>query len=86
MVGGFRSILCVSVFQGSLLVIVMMIDGSKKRNCEGAFKLQSSRVFEKRSKIHFKFAYYSFFHIHLKLKRQIGIPSKTIPKFRPNTL
>ena len=25
------------VFQGSLLVIVIMIDGSEKRNCEGAF-------------------------------------------------
>jgi len=30
--------LCVSVFQGSFLVIVIMIDGSKKRNnCEGGF-------------------------------------------------
>ena len=27
---GFRSVLCVSVFQGSLLVIVVMIDGSEK--------------------------------------------------------
>ena len=26
-IGGFRSILCVSVFQGSLLAIVTMIDG-----------------------------------------------------------
>ena len=34
-IGGFRSVLCVSVFQGSLLVIVIMIDGSEKRNCEG---------------------------------------------------
>ena len=34
-IGGFRSILCVSVFQGSLLVIVIMIDGIEKRNCEG---------------------------------------------------
>ena len=25
------------VFQGSLLVIVTMIDGSEKRNCEGGF-------------------------------------------------
>ena len=25
--GGFRSVLCVSLFQGSLLVIVIMIDG-----------------------------------------------------------
>ena len=29
--------LCVSVFQGSLLVIVIIIDGSEKRNCEGGF-------------------------------------------------
>ena len=36
-IGGFRSVLCVSVFQGSLLVIIIMIDGSKKRNCEGGF-------------------------------------------------
>ena len=36
-IGGFRSVLCVSVFQGSLLVIVVMIDGSEKRNCEGGF-------------------------------------------------
>ena len=34
MIGGFRSVLCVSVLQGSLLVIVIMIDGSEKRNCE----------------------------------------------------
>ena len=32
-IGEFRSVLCVSVFQGSLLVIVIMIDGSEKRNC-----------------------------------------------------
>ena len=38
-IGGFRSVLCVSVFQGSLLVIVIMIDGSEKRNCEGGFEL-----------------------------------------------
>ena len=38
MIGRFRSILRVSVFQGSLLiVIVVMIDGSEKRNCEGGF-------------------------------------------------
>ena len=29
------SILCVSVFQGSLLVIVIIVDSSEKRNCEG---------------------------------------------------
>ena len=28
---------CVSVFQGSLFMIVIMIDGSEKRNCEGGF-------------------------------------------------
>ena len=37
MIGGFRSVLCVFVFQGSLFVIVIMIDGSEKRNCEGGF-------------------------------------------------
>ena len=37
MIGGFRSVLRVSVFQGSLLVILIMIDGSEKRNCEGGF-------------------------------------------------
>ena len=34
-IGRFRSVLCDSVFQGSLLVIVIIIDGSEKRNCEG---------------------------------------------------
>ena len=29
MICGFRSVLCVSVFQGLLLVIVVMIDGSE---------------------------------------------------------
>ena len=28
-VGGFRSVLCVSAFQGSLFVIVIMIDSSE---------------------------------------------------------
>ena len=37
MIGGFRFVLCVSVFPGSLLVIVIMIDSSEKRNCEGGF-------------------------------------------------
>ena len=37
MIGGFRSVLCVSVFQGSFLAIVIMIDSNKKRNCEGSF-------------------------------------------------
>ena len=37
MICGFPSVLCVSVFQGSLLVIVIMIDGSEKRNCKVGF-------------------------------------------------
>ena len=37
MIGGFQSVLCVSVFPGSLFVIVIMIDRSEKRNCEGGF-------------------------------------------------
>ena len=36
-IGGFRSLLGVSVFQCLLLVIVIMTEGSKKRNCEGGF-------------------------------------------------
>ena len=28
---------CVSLFQGSSLVIIIMIDGSEKHNCEGGF-------------------------------------------------
>ena len=37
-IGGFRSFLCVFAFQGSLLiVIVITIDVSEKRNCEGGF-------------------------------------------------
>ena len=36
MICGFRSVSrCVFVFQGSLRVIVIMIDGSEKCNCEG---------------------------------------------------
>ena len=42
--------MCVSVFQGSLLVNVIMIDGSENVIAKAAFELQSSRVFEKRSK------------------------------------
>ena len=34
-IGGFRSVLWLSVKQGSLLVIVMMINDSQKRNCKG---------------------------------------------------
>ena len=39
MIGGFRHVLCVSLFQGSLFVIVIMIDGNEKCNCEGGFEL-----------------------------------------------
>ena len=38
-IGGFRSILCVSVFQGSLPVIVIMIDGSENAIVKAAFDL-----------------------------------------------
>ena len=37
MIDRFRSVLCVSVFSGLLLVIVIMIDSSEKHNCEGGF-------------------------------------------------
>ena len=39
MIGGFRSVLCVSVFPGLLLVIVIMIDGSKNAIVKEAFEL-----------------------------------------------
>ena len=38
MAGGFRFVLCVSVLQGSLLVIVIMIDGSKNEIVKAAFQ------------------------------------------------
>ena len=38
LIGGFRSILCVFVCQGSLLVIIIMIEGSEKCNCKGDFR------------------------------------------------
>ena len=47
MIGGFRSGLCVSVFQGSLLVIVIVIDGSEKRSCEGGLMNFRVRMFVK---------------------------------------
>ena len=37
MIGGFRSVLCVSVFQGLLLVFVIMIDSDEKCNHAGSF-------------------------------------------------
>ena len=39
MIGGFLSVLCVSVFPGSLLVIVIMIDGSETAIVKAAFEL-----------------------------------------------
>ena len=51
MIGGFRSLLCVSVFQGSLLMIVIMIDAAKNAIVKAAFELQSLHVCEKRSNI-----------------------------------
>ena len=48
-IGGFPSVLCVSVFQGSLLVIVIVIDGSENAILKAAFELQSARVLKKRS-------------------------------------
>ena len=50
MFGGFRSVFCVSVFRGSSLVIVIMIDSSEKHNCEEGFFFYSLHVCEKRSK------------------------------------
>ena len=37
MIGGFLSVLCVSVFRGLLPMIVIMIDSSEKCDCEGSF-------------------------------------------------
>ena len=40
MINGFRSVFCVSLFQGSLLVIVIMVDGSEKNAIvKAAFEL-----------------------------------------------
>jgi len=49
-IGRFRSILFVSVFQGSLAVAIIMIDGSEKPNRRLGFELQSSHVIENRNK------------------------------------
>ena len=38
---------CVSVFQGWLLVIVIIVDGSEKPNCEDSFWTFTVRVFVK---------------------------------------
>ena len=47
MIGEFQSVFCVSVFQGLLLVNIIMIDVSKNANVKVAFDLQRSPVFEK---------------------------------------
>ena len=39
MIGGFRSVLRVSVFQGSLLLIVIMIDGSENAVAKETFEI-----------------------------------------------
>ena len=58
MIGGFRSVLCVSALQGSLLVIVIMIDAAAKNAIvKAAFELQSSHVCEKRSKEHMQWLF-----------------------------
>ena len=45
---------CVSWFQGSLLVIVIMIDGGKKSAfVKAAFELQRSLLFDKPSNVHY---------------------------------
>ena len=51
MIGGFRFVLGVSVFQGSLLVVVIMTDSSEI--VKAAFEMQNSCVFEKHSKVTF---------------------------------
>ena len=48
-IGRFRSILFVSVFQGSLAVAIIMIDGSEKPNRQLGFELQSSHVIKNRN-------------------------------------
>ena len=54
MIGGFRSVLCVSVFQGLLhvIVIIILLMAAKSVIVKAAFELQSLHVFEKRSKVH----------------------------------
>ena len=38
MIGGFRSVLCVSVFRRSLLVFIIMIDSSENAIVKAAFE------------------------------------------------
>ena len=46
-IGGFRSVLGVSVFQGSLLGILVMMTAAKNAIVKAAFELKSSLVCEK---------------------------------------
>ena len=55
-IGRFRSILFVSVFQGSLAVTTIVIDGNEKRNRQLGFELQSPHVIENRNKAFFVYA------------------------------
>ena len=49
MIDGFRPVGCVSVFQGSFPVLVIMIDAAKNAIVTGDFCSQSSPIFVKRS-------------------------------------
>jgi len=42
--------LFVSVFQGSLAVTIIMIEGSQRTNCQLGFELQSLHVIQNRNK------------------------------------
>jgi len=46
----FRSILFYSVFQGSLAVVIILIDGREKPNRQLGFELQSLHVIENHDK------------------------------------
>ena len=67
MICEFRSVLFVSVFQGLLFVIVIMIDGSEKRNYEGGFwTLQFRvRVFVKSAVKHLKLIFTCRFRVFI---------------------
>ena len=61
-IGGFRSVLGVSVFQGWLLVILVMLTAAKNAIVKAAFELKSSHVCEKRSKCLLKANFTSSVH------------------------
>ena len=67
-IGRFRSILLVSVFQGSLAVAIILIDGSEKPNRQLGFELQSLHAIEKRnnfSMVHCDFKIEGIIQCHL---------------------